>query len=145
MNSYKFIKVPQGDKITVRQNGVLNVGNNPVVCYIEGDGIGTDITKASMMMWNAAIENAYKGKRKISWMEVYAGEKANKVYGQDTWLPQETLDAIKEYVVAVKGPLTTPIGGGIRSINVTLRQLLDLYVCLRPVKYFRGVKILNFI
>lgn len=137
--SYKFIKAPAGDKITVNQDGSLNVGNNPIICYIEGDGIGADITKASMLMWSAAIEKAYGATKKISWMEVYAGEKANKVYGENTWLPQETLDAIKEYTVAIKGPLTTPVGGGIRSLNVALRQMLDLYVCLRPVKYFKGV------
>lgn len=137
--SYKFAKVPAGDKITVNSDGSLNVGSNPIICYIEGDGIGSDITKASMLMWNSAINKAYGGGKKISWMEIYAGEKANSVYGENTWLPQETLDAIKEYTVAIKGPLTTPVGGGIRSLNVTLRQTLDLYVCLRPVKYFKGV------
>jgi len=137
--AYKFIKTPSGDKITVNSNGSLNVSNNPIICHIEGDGIGADITKASMLMWNAAIEKAYAKEKKISWMELYAGEKANAVYGENTWLPQETLDAIKEYTVAIKGPLTTPVGGGIRSLNVTLRQTLDLYVCLRPVKYFKGV------
>lgn len=136
---YKFIKPPAGNKIIVNSDGSLNVSNNPIICYIEGDGIGSDITKASMLMWNAAIEKAYGTAKKISWMEVYAGEKANAVYGENTWLPQETLDAIKEYTVAIKGPLTTPVGGGIRSLNVTLRQTLDLYVCLRPIKYFKGV------
>ena len=140
MSNYKFITVPQkGDKITVSANGKLNISNNPVICFIEGDGIGADITRASMLMWNSAVEKAYKGKRKISWMEVYAGEKANAVYGENTWLPEETLNVIKDYVVAIKGPLTTPIGDGIRSLNVTLRQTLDLYVCLRPVRYFKGV------
>lgn len=137
--AYKFIKAPVGDKITVNSDGSLNVANNPIICYIEGDGIGADITKASMLMWSAAIEKAYGKARKISWMEVYAGEKANAVYGENTWLPQETLDAINEYTVAIKGPLTTPVGAGIRSLNVALRQMLDLYVCLRPVKYFKGV------
>ena len=137
--SYKFVKVPAGEKITVNQNGSLNVPLNPVIAFIEGDGIGGDITKASMMMWNSAIEKAYSGKRKISWMEVYAGEKANNIYGANTWLPQETLDAVKEFVIAIKGPLTTPVGGGIRSLNVALRQMLDLSVCLRPIRYFKGV------
>ncbi len=140
MGGYKFITVPdKGDKITLNSTGNLNVSDNPVICFIEGDGIGSDITKASMLMWNTAIEKAYNGKRKISWMEVYAGEKANAVYGENTWLPEETLAAIKDYVVAIKGPLTTPVGGGIRSLNVALRQILDLYVCLRPVRYFKGV------
>ncbi|HBM15348.1 MAG TPA: NADP-dependent isocitrate dehydrogenase [Lentisphaeria bacterium] len=136
---YKYIKVPSGDKISVNEDGSLNVSSNPVIAYIEGDGIGAEITKASMLMWNSAIEKAYDGSRKISWMEVYAGEKSNDIYGVDTWLPQETLDALKEYIVAIKGPLTTPVGGGIRSLNVALRQMLDLYVCLRPVRYFKGV------
>jgi len=140
MSSYKFIKVPEnGDKITVNPNGKLNISNNPIICFIEGDGIGPEITKASMLMWNSAIEKAYNGGRRISWMEVYAGEKANAIYGKNTWLPEETLTTIKDYVVAIKGPLTTPVGGGIRSLNVALRQTLDLYVCLRPVKYFKGV------
>ena len=139
MSSYKFINVPRGDKITVSSTGKLNISDNPIICFIEGDGIGSDITKASMLMWNAAIEKAYRGKRKISWMEVYAGEKANAIYGENTWLPEETLAALKDYVVAIKGPLTTPVGGGIRSLNVELRQTLDLYVCLRPVRYFKGV------
>lgn len=140
MSSYKFIKVPEkGDKITINSNGTLKVSDNPVISFIEGDGIGADITRASMMMWNSAIEKAYDGRRKISWMEVYAGEKANAIYGENTWLPEETLTAVKDYTVAIKGPLTTPVGGGIRSLNVALRQMLDLYVCLRPVKYFKGV------
>lgn len=140
MSNYKFINVPdKGDKISVDPNGKLNISDNPIICFIEGDGIGSEITKASMLMWNCAIERAYSGKRKISWMEVFAGEKANAVYGKNTWLPDETISAIKDYVVAIKGPLTTPVGGGIRSLNVTLRQILDLYVCLRPIKYFKGV------
>jgi isocitrate dehydrogenase len=137
--AYEKIKVPSGDKITVAAGGKLNVPSNPVIGFIEGDGIGPDITKASMAIWNAAVEKAYGGSRKISWMEIYAGEKANEVYGEGTWLPKETVDAIEEYKIAIKGPLTTPVGGGIRSLNVALRQDLDLYVCLRPVQYFQGV------
>lgn len=121
------------------ENGKLVVPNNPIIPYIEGDGTGPDITRAAMNVWNTAVEKAYGGDRKIAWMEVYAGEKANAVYGPNTWLPQETLDAIRAQLVAIKGPLTTPIGGGIRSLNVALRQELDLYVCLRPVRWFEGV------
>ncbi len=139
MSSYKNIEVPAGEKIQVAADGKLTVPDNPIVAFIEGDGIGEDITKASMHIWNSAVEKAYGGKRKISWMEIFAGEKATKVYGKDEWLPAETVDAIREYHIAIKGPLTTPVGGGIRSLNVALRQLLDLYVCLRPVKYFKGV------
>ncbi len=139
MTQYQKIQVPQGEKITKDAEGKLNVPNNPIVGFIEGDGIGADITKASMMIWNAAVEKAYKGSRKIAWMEIFAGEKANEVYGPNTWLPEETITAINEYLIAIKGPLTTPVGGGIRSLNVALRQLLDLYVCLRPVQYFKGV------
>ena len=138
--AYDKIKVPaSGEKITLKSEGVLSVPDNPIITYIEGDGTGPDITKASMKIWNAAVEKAYNGKRKIAWMEVFAGEKANAVYGEGTWLPQETLDAVKEYRISIKGPLTTPVGKGIRSLNVALRQNLDLYVCLRPVRYFRGV------
>ena len=138
--AYDKIKVPaNGEKITIDENGKLNVPDHPVITYIEGDGTGPDITKASMLIWNAAVEKAYGGKRKIEWMEVFAGEKSNAVYGEGTWLPQETLDAIKEYRISIKGPLTTPVGKGFRSLNVTLRQQLDLYVCLRPVRYFTGV------
>ena len=139
MSVFKNIEVPAGEKITVAADGKLGVPDNPIVAFIEGDGIGEDITKASMHIWNSAVEKAYGGKRKISWMEIFAGEKATKVYGENEWLPQETVDAIREYHIAIKGPLTTPVGGGIRSLNVALRQLLDLYVCLRPVKYFKGV------
>ncbi|MBU8901735.1 MAG: hypothetical protein KOO69_03260, partial [Victivallales bacterium] len=139
MSEFKNIKVPAGEKISVAADGTLDVPDNPIVAFIEGDGIGEDITKASMHIWNSAVEKAYGGKRKISWMEIFAGEKAVKVYGEDVWLPEETIDAIREYHIAIKGPLTTPVGGGIRSLNVALRQLLDLYVCLRPVKYFKGV------
>ncbi|OYU08785.1 MAG: isocitrate dehydrogenase (NADP(+)) [Pseudomonas sp. PGPPP1] len=137
---YKKIQVPAvGDKITVNADHSLNVPNNPIIPYIEGDGIGVDISPVMIKVVDAAVEKAYGGKRKISWMEVYAGEKATQVYDQDTWLPQETLDAVKDYVVSIKGPLTTPVGGGIRSLNVALRQQLDLYVCLRPVRWIEGV------
>ena len=132
------VVVPAGAKITVQGNG-LNVPNNPIIPFIEGDGIGSDITPAMIKVVDAAVAKAYNGSKKISWMEIYAGEKATKVYGQDVWLPDETLDLLKEYVVSIKGPLTTPIGGGIRSLNVALRQQLDLYICLRPVRYFEGV------
>ena len=134
----KIVPPTSGEKITL-QDGKLNVPDNPIVAFIEGDGTGVDIWAASQPVLDAAVEKAYGGKRKIAWMEVYAGEKANEVYGEQVWLPQETLDAIDEYIVAIKGPLTTPIGGGIRSINVALRQRLDLYACLRPVQYFAGV------
>ncbi|MBO5680973.1 MAG: NADP-dependent isocitrate dehydrogenase [Lentisphaeria bacterium] len=138
--AYDKIKVPaNGEKITMGADGKLNVPDHPIITYIEGDGTGPDITKASMMIWNAAVEKAYGGKRKIEWMEVYAGEKSYAVYGEGTWLPQETMDAIREYGISIKGPLTTPVGKGFRSLNVTLRQQLDLYVCLRPVRYFTGV------
>ena len=136
---YKFIKVPAGEKISINKNGQLNVTDNPIICFIEGDGIGPEVTEAGKYILDSAVEKAYNGKRKISWMEIYAGEKANRLYGEDIWLPDETLDAIKEFGVAIKGPLMTPIGGGIRSLNVTMRQKLDLYVCFRPVKYFKGV------
>lgn len=137
---YQKIQVPAtGDKITVNADTSLNVPNNPIIPFIEGDGIGVDISPVMIKVVDAAVEKAYGGERKISWMEVYAGEKATQVYDQDTWLPQETLDAVKEYVVSIKGPLTTPVGGGIRSLNVALRQQLDLYVCLRPVRWFEGV------
>jgi len=137
--SYSKITVPSGAKITADANGKLQVPDHPIITYIEGDGIGADITRASMNIWNSAVQKAYRGQRQIAWMEIYAGEKANAVYGPNTWLPAETLDAIKEFRIAIKGPLTTPVGGGIRSLNVTLRQELDLYVCLRPVQYFAGV------
>src|SRR4051794_28303300 len=129
-------KEMQGEKITVK-DGVLNVPNNPIVPFIEGDGTGPDIWAAASRVLDAAVEKAYKGQRKIVWKEVLAGEKAFNQTGE--WLPQETLDVINEYLIAIKGPLTTPIGGGIRSLNVALRQQLDLYVCLRPVRYFDGV------
>ena len=137
---YQHIKVPdQGQKITVNQDFSLNVPDNPIVPYIEGDGTGFDITPVMLKVVDAAVQKAYGGKRKIHWMEIYAGEKATQVYGPDVWLPDETLDVLREYVVSIKGPLTTPVGGGIRSLNVALRQQLDLYVCLRPVQYFDGV------
>lgn len=138
--SYQHIKVPtQGQKVTVNQDSSLNVPHDPIIPFIEGDGIGEDISPVMIKVVDAAVEKAYGGERKISWMEVYAGEKANNVYGDNTWLPPETLEAMKEYHVAIKGPLTTPVGGGIRSLNVALRQELDLYTCLRPVRYFSGV------
>ena len=137
---YQHIKVPdQGQKITVNQDFSLNVPDNPIVPYIEGDGTGFDITPVMLKVVDAAVQKAYGGKRKIHWMAIYAGEKATQVYGPDVWLPDETLDVLREYVVSIKGPLTTPVGGGIRSLNVALRQQLDLYVCLRPVQYFDGV------
>jgi isocitrate dehydrogenase len=137
---YQKIQVPAvGDKITVNADHSLNVPNNPIIPFIEGDGIGVDISPVMMKVVDAAVKKAYGGERKISWMEVYAGEKATQVYDQDTWLPKETLDAVKDYVVSIKGPLTTPVGGGIRSLNVAMRQQLDLYVCLRPVRWFEGV------
>ncbi len=139
MTSFRKITVPPGDKITVGKDGALSVPDHPVVAFIEGDGTGPDITAASMHIWNSAMRKAYGGRRSVAWMEVYAGGKANAVYGDGTWLPDETVEALREYLVAVKGPLTTPVGGGIRSLNVALRQTLDLYVCLRPVRHFAGV------
>lgn len=138
--SYEKVAVPaSGQKITMGSGGKLNVPDHPVIPFIEGDGIGADITRAAMVVWDAAVQKAYAGKRKVAWMEVYAGEKANAVYGQPIWLPPETLTACREFLVSIKGPLTTPVGGGIRSINVALRQELDLYVCQRPVRWFKGV------
>ena len=137
---YQKIQVPaNGDKITVNADMSLNVPNNPIIPFIEGDGIGVDISPVMIKVVDAAVQKAYGGERKIAWMEVYAGEKATQVYDQDTWLPKETLEAVRDYVVSIKGPLTTPVGGGIRSLNVALRQELDLYVCLRPVRWFEGV------
>ena len=138
--AYQHIKVPaQGAKITVNQNLSLSVPNNPIIPFIEGDGIGVDITPVMKHVVDEAVKKAYKGERQIHWMEVYAGEKATKIYNKDTWLPDETLEALREFAVSIKGPLTTPVGGGMRSLNVTMRQVLDLYVCLRPVRYFKGV------
>ena len=137
---YQKIQVPaSGDKITVNADNTLNVPDNPIIPYIEGDGIGVDISPVMIKVVDAAVQKAYGGKRKIAWMEIYAGEKATQVYDQDTWLPKETLEAVRDYVVSIKGPLTTPVGGGIRSLNVALRQELDLYVCQRPVRWFTGV------
>ena len=140
---YRYLTVPNGEKITMGSNGRLNVPDNPIIPYIEGDGTGIDIWKASVRVFDAAVEKCYGGKRKISWMEVYAGEKPFNMFretmGDKAWLPDETVEAFDEFLVGIKGPLTTPIGGGIRSLNVALRQLLDLYVCLRPVRWFQGV------
>jgi isocitrate dehydrogenase len=136
----QHIKVPgDGRKITVNPDFSLTVPDQPIIPYIEGDGTGVDITPVMLKVVDAAVAKAYGGQRKISWMEVFAGEKSTRVYGPDVWLPPETLEAVREYVVSIKGPLTTPVGGGIRSLNVALRQELDLYVCLRPVRYFKGV------
>jgi isocitrate dehydrogenase len=136
----QHINVPTtGQKITVNKDYTLNVPDQPILPYIEGDGTGVDITPVMIKVVDAAVAKAYSGKKKIAWMEVFAGEKSTKVYGPDVWLPEETLAVLREYVVSIKGPLTTPVGGGIRSINVALRQELDLYVCLRPVRYFKGV------
>ncbi|WP_374521486.1 NADP-dependent isocitrate dehydrogenase [Hydrogenophaga sp.] len=137
---YKHIQVPaEGQKITVNADMTLNVPNEPIIPFIEGDGTGVDITPVMLKVVDAAVQRAYGETRRIRWMEVFAGEKATRIYGPDVWLPDETLHAIRDYVVSIKGPLTTPVGGGIRSLNVALRQELDLYVCLRPVQYFKGV------
>ena len=137
MTSSKIKQPAQGEKITYKDNQLI-VPDNPIIPFIEGDGIGVDITPVMIDVVNAAVASAYGGKKKISWMEIYCGEKAVDVYGNDEWMPQETLDACKEFNVSIKGPLTTPVGGGIRLLNVAIRQKLDLYVCLRPVKYFAG-------
>ncbi len=137
---YQHIQIPQaGEKITVNPDFSLNVSDHPIIPFIEGDGIGVDVTPVMRKVIDAAVDKAYAGKRKIEWMEIYAGEKSLKIYGDGVWLPEETLDALREFVISIKGPLTTPIGGGIRSLNVAMRQRLDLYVCLRPVRYFQGV------
>jgi isocitrate dehydrogenase len=137
---YQHIRTPtEGTKIRVNADFSLDVPHNPIIPFIEGDGIGVDITPVMKKVVDSAVSKAYDGKRKISWMEIFAGEKSNRVYGNNVWLPEETLRAAREYVISIKGPLTTPVGGGIRSINVALRQELDLYVCLRPVRYFKGV------
>jgi isocitrate dehydrogenase len=137
---YQHINVPaDGQKITVNADFSLNVPVNPIIPFIEGDGTGIDVTPVMIKVVDAAVAKAYGGARKIHWMEIYSGEKATRVYGPDVWLPEETLSVLKDYVVSIKGPLTTPVGGGIRSLNVALRQQLDLYVCLRPVRYFPGV------
>ncbi len=138
--AYQHIVVPKdGAKITVNADSSLNVPNNPIIPFIEGDGTGVDITPVMIEVVDAAVAKAYGGKKKIAWMEIYSGEKSLEVYGEDEWLPAETLDAMREFVVGIKGPMTTPVGGGIRSLNVALRQELDLYVCLRPVRWFTGV------
>ena len=138
--AYQHIKVPSGgEKIRVNEDFSLAVPDNPIIPYIVGDGTGVDITPVMLKVVDAAVQKAYGGKKKIVWMEMYAGEKSCRVYGENVWLPEETLEASKEFVVSIKGPLTTPVGGGIRSINVALRQQLDLYVCLRPVRWFKGV------
>jgi isocitrate dehydrogenase len=137
MPGYTNVTVPKGDPIRVGSDGTLDVPNRPILPFIEGDGTGPDIWRASQAVFDAAVQKAYGGKRAIAWMEVYAGEKAFNRF--QTWLPDETVDAFREFLVGIKGPLTTPVGGGIRSLNVALRQMLDLYVCLRPVRYFSGV------
>ncbi len=137
--AYDKIQLPtRGEKISVNADHSLNVPDQPIIPFIEGDGIGVDITPVMRKVVDAAVDKAYGGQRQISWMEVYAGEKANRLYGGDVWLPDETFEAVRDYVVSIKGPLTTPVGGGIRSLNVTLRQVLDLYVCLRPIRYYAG-------
>jgi len=133
-----LIKTPKFGQAITYKNGQIQVPDRPIIPYIEGDGIGIDITPVMKAVVDAAVEKAYAGKRKIEWLEIFAGEKANHLYGNDTWLPEETLEAVRDYHVAIKGPLTTPVGGGIRSLNVALRQILDLYVCLRPVRYYVG-------
>ena len=138
IQDFKY-KIPAGEKITVNADNSLNVPNKPIIPFIEGDGIGVDITPPMQKVVDAAVNKAYGNARKVAWMEVYAGEKATKMYDANTWLPAETMQAVRDYVVSIKGPLTTPVGGGIRSLNVTLRQELDLYVCLRPIQYFTGV------
>ncbi|MFZ1547286.1 MAG: NADP-dependent isocitrate dehydrogenase [Candidatus Nitrotoga sp.] len=136
----QHIKVPsQGQRITVNKDYSLNVPNQPIIPFIEGDGTGVDITPVMRRVVDEAVAKAYKGNRQVAWMEVYAGEKAVNVYGNDTWLPDETVEAVRDHVVSIKGPLTTPTSGGMRSLNVALRQILDLYVCLRPVRWFKGV------
>ena len=138
----KYIQIQQpahGEKITVNADMTLNVPNQPIIPFIEGDGVGVDVTPVMRKVVDAAVAKAYGGARQIQWMEVYAGQKSTQVYGPDVWLSQETLDAVREHVVAIKGPLNTPVGGGIRALNVALRQELDLYVCLRPMRYFKGV------
>ncbi len=139
MSGFDKIVIPTGgEKITV-VDGKLNIPANPIIPFIEGDGIGRDIWKASVRVFDAAVEKAYSGERKVHWMEIYAGEKAVATYGENTWMPEETFEAIRQYLIAIKGPLTTPVGGGFRSLNVTLRQVLNLYACVRPCRYFEGV------
>ena len=138
--TYQHIEVPaDGEKITVNADDSLNIPDNPIIPFIEGDGIGVDITPVMKDVVDAAVAKAYGGSRRIHWMEIYSGEKSLEVYGEDEWLPAETLDAMREFIIGIKGPMTTPVGGGIRSLNVALRQELDLYVCQRPVRWFQGV------
>ncbi|HNJ74420.1 MAG TPA: isocitrate/isopropylmalate family dehydrogenase, partial [Pseudomonadales bacterium] len=139
MKRTKLVIPKDGEKITANADLSLNVPNHPIITYIEGDGTGVDITPVMLKVVNAAVDKAYGARRSIAWMEIYAGEKATRVYGPNEWLPAETLEAFREYLVGIKGPLTTPVGGGIRSLNVALRQELDLYVCIRPVRWFKGV------
>jgi isocitrate dehydrogenase len=139
--SYQHIKIPaEGEAITANEDFSLNVPDNPVIPFIEGDGIGIDISPVMIKVVDAAVARAYQGSKKIAWMEIYAGEKATSIYGEDDWLPAETLSAMQDYIVSIKGPLTTPVGGGIRSLNVSIRQRLDLYACVRPVRYFNGIE-----
>ena len=138
MSTSHIVRPAKGEYVINGADG-LQVPDNPIISFIEGDGIGPDIMKASMHMWNSAVKKAYNGKREIAWQEVFAGEKANEVYNETVWLPQETIDEIRRCLIAIKGPLTTPVGGGFRSLNVALRQELDLYACVRPVRYFTGV------
>ena len=138
--AYQHITVPaDGEKITVNADNSLNIPSNPIIPFIEGDGIGVDITPVMIAVVDASVAKAYGGERKIAWMEIYSGEKSLEIYGEDEWLPEETLEAMREFIVGIKGPMTTPVGGGIRSLNVALRQELDLYVCQRPVRWFKGV------
>jgi isocitrate dehydrogenase len=139
MGNFKNISVPTNGEKIASVNGTITIPDNPIIAFIEGDGTGPDIWNASKLVFDEAVNKAYNGKKKIAWMEIYAGEKAVSVYGKNKWLPEETIDAIREYTIAIKGPLTTPVGGGIRSLNVTLRQRLDLFACVRPVKYYTGV------
>ncbi|MFT5741261.1 MAG: isocitrate dehydrogenase, partial [Gammaproteobacteria bacterium] len=139
--TYQHIEIPQhGEAISANADFSLNVPNTPIIPFIEGDGIGADISPVMIKVVDAAVEKAYQGTKKIAWMEIYAGEKATSIYGEDEWLPDETLSAMSDYIVSIKGPLTTPIGGGIRSLNVSIRQRLDLYACVRPVRYFEGIE-----
>jgi len=140
MSSYQHVTVPRaGERIVIAADGRWQVPDRPIVPYIEGDGTGRDIWRASQIVFDAAVEKAYGGRRQVVWMEIFAGEKATRIYGKDAWLPDETNAIIRDFKIAIKGPLTTPVGGGIRSINVTLRQIHDLYACVRPVRWFEGV------
>jgi isocitrate dehydrogenase len=139
--TYQHISIPElGAAITANPDNSLNVPDNPIIPYIEGDGIGSDITPAMLIVVNAAVEKAYQGQKKIHWMEIFAGEKATQTYGENEWLPEESLRAMQDFIISIKGPLTTPVGGGMRSLNVAIRQKLDLYACVRPVRYFKGIE-----